>query len=358
MAYSSTPYHVRARVLTGFAARVRSGYYGRGGKIKAESARGAITAIGQTISLDAGVNPTKEDNGSKLIFPLRLMFEGWRKDDGPTEKKLPVEVDVPEFLANLGRMVAATGLQVAVGDLTLIAFYYLLRVGEYTGKPTRNETKQTKQFRLQDVTFFRKDKTGRLRQISRHAPRHIILSAESATLRLENQKNGWKNVCIHQQVNGDCYLCPVRALGRRVLHIRDHGGNDATYLSAYWENGAFRYVTHTHISDGVKLAATALDYPACKGIPIERVDTHSLRCGGANALSLSGYSDRQIQKMGRWRSATFLEYIKESLFEFSAGMSTNMKRSFNFVNVEGGVFRDVTNAAVNTEYNANYQSSH
>ena len=49
------------------------------------------------------------------------MFEGWRKDDGPTEKKLPVEVDVPEFLANLGRMVAATGLQVAVGDLTLIS---------------------------------------------------------------------------------------------------------------------------------------------------------------------------------------------------------------------------------------------
>jgi len=100
-----------------------------------------------------------------------------------------------------------------------------------------------------------------------------------------------------------------------------------------------------------------LDYPACKGIPIERIDTHSLRCGGANALALSGYSDRQIQKMGRWRSATFLEYIKESLYEFSAGMSTSMKRSFNFVNVEGGVFRDVTNIALNTDYNTDYQQS-
>ena len=357
LSYSSTPYSVRARVLTGFAARVRSGFYGRGRQIKADSARSAITAVGQTISLDIGINPTKEDNGTKLIFPIRLMLDGWRKEDGPTEKKLPVEADVPEFLANLSRMAEATELQKAVGDLCLVAFYYLLRVGEYTGKPTRNETKQTQQFKVRDVTFFKKDRSGRLRQLRRNAPAHLIMSADSATLKLDNQKNGWKGVCIHQHANGDCYLCPVRALGRRILHIRRNGGDDKTYLSAYWENGGRRYVTHNHISDGLKLAAATLDYPACKGIPIERIDTHSLRCGGANALALSGYSDRQIQKMGRWRSATFLEYIKESLYEFSAGMSTSMKRSFNFVNVEGGVFRDVTNIALNTDYNTDYQQS-
>ena len=32
-------------------------------------------------------------------------------------------------------------------------------------------------------------------------------------------------------------------------------------------------------------------------IPIYRVDTHSIRSGGANALSLAGYSDRE-KKMG------------------------------------------------------------
>lgn len=357
LSYYSTPYATRARVLTGFAARVRSGFYGRGRQIKAESARGAITAVGQTISLDAGINPTKEEHGTKLMFPVRLVLDGWRKDDGPTEKKLPVEADVPEYLVNLGRQANATSLQKAVGDLALIAFYYLLRIGEYTGKPTRNETKQTQQFKLRDVTFFKKDRFGRLRQLPRDAPAHLILSADSATLKLDNQKNGWKGVCIHQHANGDCFLCPVRALGRRVLHLRSNGATGATYLSAYWEQGTCRYVTHSHISAGLKLAAAALDYPGCKGIPIERIDTHSLRCGGANALALSGYSDRQIQKMGRWRSATFLEYIKESLFEFSAGMSTNMKRSFNFVNVEGGVFRDITNVALNTDYSVNSQST-
>ena len=46
--------------------------------------------------------------------------------------------------------------------------------------------------------------------------------------------------------------------------------------------------------------------------------------------------------MGRWRSATFLEYIREELACFSKGMTKKMKQRFNFVNVEGGVFHDVT----------------
>ena len=49
-----------------------------------------------------------------------------------------------------------------------------------------------------------------------------------------------------------------------------------------------------------KWAATELDHHGQKGIPIPLIDTYSLRIGGANALSLSGYSNREIQKMGRW----------------------------------------------------------
>jgi hypothetical protein len=83
------------------------------------------------------------------------------------------------------------------------------------------------------------------------------------------------------------------------------------------------------------------------------VDTHLLRCGGANALSLAGYSDRHIQKLGRWRGETFKEYIKEQLCCFSKGMSRSMKKMFNFVNVEGGANYEVTDIVVGMTYNAN-----
>ena len=64
------------------------------------------------------------------------------------------------------------------------------------------------------------------------------------------------------------------------------------------------------------------------------------------ALHLNGYSDREIQKMGRWRSDTFKEYISEQLSSFTKGMSKAMRRQFNFVNVEGGVLSDVTNTVM------------
>ena len=111
-------------------------------------------------------------------------------------------------------------------------------------------------------------------------------------------------------------------------------------------------MTDRDIWASLKQAATVLQYPALKGIPIDRVDTHSLRSGGANALSLAGYSDRQIQKMGRWRSATFKEYIREELACFSEGMSKNMRRHFQFVNISGGVYTDVTDHVLTLPYNS------
>ena len=78
-----------------------------------------------------------------------------------------------------------------------------------------------------------------------------------------------------------------------------------TYLSAYFNNEGQRFdITNKDVSAAFKLAVTILDYHTTKGIPIDRIDTQSLRSGGANALLLAEYSDTQIQKMGQWRGAT------------------------------------------------------
>ena len=75
-----------------------------------------------------------------------------------------------------------------------------------------------------------------------------------------------------------------------------------------------------------------------EGIPIYRVDTHSLRSGGANELSLARYSDRYIHKMGRWRGGNFKEYIREQLHCFTERMSTAMIQDFKFVSIDGGAY--------------------
>jgi hypothetical protein len=98
------------------------------------------------------------------------------------------------------------------------------------------------------------------------------------------------------------------------------------------------------------MAATLLEYLETRGIPIKLINTHSLRCGGANALALSGFSDTQIQKMGRWRGATFKEYIREQLACYSEEMTTKMKHNFKFVYVHGNAYHNVTSTCVLSEY--------
>ena len=356
LAKDQTPFATQVRTVSGFAARVRRGYYGRGRQVATGTVSKALTAVGQTISMDTGRNPLKPEGSDKLLFPIQVMLDGMRKVDPPTMKKLPVEVDVPEFVVRMAYLIGgAIGAQ-AIADSILIAFYYLLRVGEYTCKGTRNESKQTVQFRTGDCTFFKKNSLGKLQQLSRWASAEDILAADSATLHLTNQKNGWKNVCINHHHNGDKLLSPTKAIARRYLHIRNNTVKAdflTTNLSAYFVDGCKYEVTDKDVRSALKYAAKKLNYPENKGIPIERVDTHSLRGGGANALSLAGYSDREIQKMGRWKSNTFKEYISDQLSNFSEGMSKSMKKRFNFVNIEGGVLHDVTNTAVNTPYTTN-----
>ena len=69
------------------------------------------------------------------------------------------------------------------------------------------------QFKYEDITFFKQNAAGQLRCLSRDAPADLIAAANGATMKLDNQKNGWKGVCVYQEANGEEYLCPVRALG-------------------------------------------------------------------------------------------------------------------------------------------------
>ena len=90
----------------------------------------------------------------------------------------------------------------------------------------------------------------------------------------------------------------MRALVRLCISIRKQTIDRKTYLSAFCLGGKRTDVVSENISAAVKFAAGALDYPLLKGIPIEHVDTHYFHAGGANYLSLAGYINRYIKKMG------------------------------------------------------------
>ena len=75
------------------------------------------------------------------------------------------------------------------------------------------------------------------------------------------------------------------------------------FLSAYWywdEKGVCRVMTSAEVSTKIKWSGICLHYLEIRGIVINKISTHALRAGGAMSLHMNGYSDREIQKMGRW----------------------------------------------------------
>ena len=105
-------------------------------------------------------------------------------------------------------------------------------------KIAKKQDKPNGAVQVERYNVFFRDAKGNLRQLPFKALEKGILSADGATLKLENQKNGWKIVCVYEEHNGDEKFNPVKALGRRCVPIYNVFINKKTYLSEYWVVGA------------------------------------------------------------------------------------------------------------------------
>ena len=335
-----------ARVSLNFCGRLRQGKRGR--PVTAGHVATGIGGVAAQMELDSDSRPLHKRGSDKFIAPIAHMLKGFSKADPATEKKLACHPDLPTEACKRAWASTQTEQDKAIGDLIVIVFYYLLRVGEYTTtasrprKGKRRKAKQTRQFRLKDITFFKFDSAGRLAPLPKNASDEDILAADWATLTISNQKNGQKGDAVHHEaMPGNVLACPVRALGRRYVHIRKHNKSGNAFICSFWDEAGHANVTDKMIRFTVKLTASALNYEQ-RGIPINRIDTHSLRAGGACALKLSGHDDVEIRKMGRWKpsSQAFLEYIQQQLSTFSKGMAAKMSDIETFTNMEGMAERE------------------
>ena len=125
-----------------------------------------------------------------------------RREDPPSVPQLAVPIAVPEHVLKKAYE-SEDNILHAIGDLSLIAFYYLLRVGEYT-KPkwvtingTRKRATRTTQFSVGNIGFFKKGKI-----LSRNSPLERLLKADSCTLKITQQKNGTMGQTIHHHTTG------------------------------------------------------------------------------------------------------------------------------------------------------------
>ena len=144
-----------ARVATMFGGRIRKGKKGR--PVGAGSVRTGLGGVNTTIAMDTGTQPLHQIDGNHYIKPLQHMLASFKNHDPATVKKLACHPDLPDFAVEWAYKEGSTPAQNAVGDLISIAFYFLLRVGEYTTKARRKKRTRKKQFRDKDVTLFKRN---------------------------------------------------------------------------------------------------------------------------------------------------------------------------------------------------------
>ena len=129
----------------------------------------------------------------------------------------------------------------------------------------------------------------------------LFQSVTFGTLVFTTQKNGVRGEVIGLGRSGNNLVCPVRALVRRVLHLREHGAPPHTPLAVYYNHDtSLASVTSANITMALRNGARQVG--PVLGFNPGDVSARSLRAGGAMSLMCAGVDSDVIQLMGRWRS--------------------------------------------------------
>ena len=184
-------------IITAFAARVRTGCYGKGNTVRVPTVSKALAAISTTIEMGGQPSPIyKAEKTYKL--PVARLMEGFRREDPPSTPQLAIPVSVPNQCFTLAYRTKNNHTR-AVGDLAIIAYYYLLRTGEYTKPKVKIVDGKTKRltrtvvFLVENIGFFKDNKI-----LPRNSNLHQLYAADSCTFKITNQKNGRMGDTINQ----------------------------------------------------------------------------------------------------------------------------------------------------------------
>jgi hypothetical protein len=183
----------------------------------------------------------------------------------------------------------------SIADMMCIAFFFLLRPGEYTGT-TSDDTP----FRLQDVVLYIRDRKLNLFQCSDAE----LNAATSVSYTFTTQKNGTRDEKIVQGHSGNAICCPVRATVRRLKHHRLKQSTPSTTIASYYLTNRRTTVKPKDVTDTLRHAMRINFHRT--GIQATDISARSYRAGGAMAMFFGKIDMNNIRLMGRWHSDSMM----------------------------------------------------
>lgn len=285
-----------------FAQRYRDGRLAPSQRqVRSRTVEDALRAVGQGFTRMGAPDPRLTPSGT-IDFRLQRQLRSYTRADPPPSRVKPIPISVIHHVLNASTVTTSPD-HTAVADMICIAFFFLMRPGEYTSGPS-----DTVPFTLADIQLF----IGRHRVNLFLAPLPELHASTFTSYTYTTQKNGVRGEVVGLGRSGSPLACPVLATIRRVLHLRQHHAPATTPLATYFTptpgGSSTRHpVTASDVTFTLRLSVTALGSGI--GLLPDDITARSLRAGGAMALLLAQVDSDIIRLIGRWRSDEMLRYL-------------------------------------------------
>ena len=232
---------------------------------------------------------------------IKQLIKAYKEADPPTKRQASLPLVVFDHL--LAQTDSSVGE--AVGQLAGGALFFAMRSCEYSTTGERNP--KTKRLRLRNITFY--DEGGK-RITTR------LAMAKTVKVTFKNQKNGEKMESIVRTRKKEfTELDPVVLWARVVTRIQKmEGTGPNTFVNTVCENGRLYEITAAMVRSHIKAAVQVLnDRGNDTRVSPHEVGTHSIRSSFATLLANRGVNEKKIMLHGRWKSDTFMKYIRKDV---------------------------------------------
>ena len=300
-----------------FACRVRDGRLSASGRpVRSSTVADALQFVAQTFTLMGAPDPRLAPLSQHLDLRLSRLLRSYSREDSAPVRVKPIPISI---LHHASTMAAAAGdpLSLAASDLMWLAFFFLLRPGEYAFSAADSHP-----FRLSAISLWSHD----VPVDPLTAPPALLHTCTFISLTFDTQKNGIRAEQIGHGHTTHPVACPVKCVVRRLLHLRSMPITPDTYLCAIAPVGT--PLPATIITSLLRSASTAVGNPS--GFLPSHVTARSLRASGATALLNRQVDANTIQLIGRWRSDSMLRYLHVQ--------AHNVMHNFASIMLEGGDF--------------------
>lgn len=270
-----------------------------------------LRAIAQKQTGLGARDPRLNSHGT-IDFRLKRQLWSYSLADAPPVRVKPIPVTIILHILRTAYFTAPSVANQRIADTITIAFFFLLRPGEYTS------TGDDQPFTVNDAILHLD--TRPLDTFT--SPLAQLQAATSVSYTFTRQKNGVGNEVLSHGLSDNHLCCPVKASIRLLLFHRANATPRSRPIASYYHRGRLTRITAADITTQLKTAATTL-FPAT-GLAATDVTARSLCAGGAMALLCANVDSDTIKLLGRWHSDAMIRYLHVQAQPIAQRLSTRM----------------------------------